>query len=235
VVLHVVENADLAGSSEYLGRVESIQTVLLKPQVPAEIAQVHFKEGSIVKAGQLLFSLDNKQYAATVALRRAELDKATANYERASKYYARLKAADAGSVSAADIDLAQSDVLQGKALVEQAKASLQMAQIDLGYTKITAPITGQIGQAFFTKGNYVTPAGGPLAKIVQIDPIRVGFALPDKDYLQQMKLFRASSNAVYNATIRLANGELYPFKGQRDFEDNTIDDKNRHDYDASSL
>ena len=225
VVLHVVENADLAGSSEYLGRVESIQTVLLKPQVPAEIAQVHFKEGAIVKAGQLLFSLDNKQYAATVALRRAELDKATANYERASKYYARLKAADAGSVSAADIDLAQSDVLQGKALVEQAKAALQMAQIDLGYTKITAPITGQIGQAFFTKGNYVTPAGGPLAKIVQIDPVRVGFALPDKDYLQQMKLFRASSNAVYNATIRLANGELYPFKGQRDFEDNTIDDK----------
>ena len=72
VVLHVVENADLAGSSEYLGRVESIQTVLLKPQVPAEIAQVHFKEGAIVKAGQLLFSLDNKQYAATVALRRAE-------------------------------------------------------------------------------------------------------------------------------------------------------------------
>ena len=225
VVLHIVEETDLAAISEYLGRVESIQTVLLKPQVPAEIAQVHFKEGSIVKAGQLLFSLDSKQYAATVELRLAELAKAKANHERASKYYARLNAADTRSVSAADIDVAESEVLQGKAMIEQAKAALRLAQIDLGYTKITAPITGQIGQAFFTKGNYVTPAGGPLASIVQIDPIRVAFSLPDKDYLQQMKLFKASSNAVYNASIRLSNGEAYPLKGERDFEDNAIDEK----------
>lgn len=225
VVVNVVTRADLAALREYIGRVESIQTVELRPQVTGEIAQVHFKEGSIVKAGQLLFTLDSQQYQATVALRKADLAKAEANYDRAVKYYDRLKAADKRSVSASDVDIAENDVLQGKAAIEQAKASLRLAQIDLGYTKITAPITGQIGKAAFTKGNYVTPAGAPLASIVQIDPVRVAFALPDRDYLEQLEAFKASGNSVYNATLRLSNGNAYPFKGTRDFEDNTMDDK----------
>ncbi len=224
VILHTVEKADLAVSREYIGRVEPIQTVSLLPQISGTIEEVHFKEGSMVKEGQLLLTIDSKRYATTVALRKAELAKAEANLDRASKYLNRLKAADPRSVSATDLDQAESDVLQSRSAVEQAKAALQLAQIDLGYARITAPIAGRAGQIYFTKGNYVTPSSGTLTTIVQMDPIRVTFALPDRDYLDQFEVFRTSEN-VYTATIRLPNGEPYPHKGTRDFENNVMDTK----------
>ncbi|HPD97449.1 MAG TPA: efflux RND transporter periplasmic adaptor subunit [Synergistales bacterium] len=225
VVLYTVEKTDLSVGREYVGRVEPIQAVSLKPQVSGEIEKVHFKEGSMVKAGDLLFTLDRREYRATVALRKAELAKAEANYDRVLKYNERLKAADKRSVSASDIELSESDVLQGKAAVEQAKATLRLAEIDLGYTRITAPISGQAGKALFTKGNYVTPSSGELTTIVQKNPIRVTFSLPDKEYLDQIETFRASGESVYDATIRLSNGKLYPAKGSRDFENNVMDDR----------
>ncbi|MDR1943316.1 MAG: efflux RND transporter periplasmic adaptor subunit [Synergistaceae bacterium] len=224
VTLHVVENADLAVSREYIGRVEPIQLVALRPQVAGEISKVHFKEGSVVKAGDLLFTLDNRQFAATVELRRAEVAKAEADYGRAVKYLARLLSSDRRSVSAADLDIAENDELQCKAAVSQAKAALKLAQIDLDRTRITAPITGRIGKAAFTKGNYVSPAGGVLAEIAQLNPIRVAFPLPDRDYLEQQPALQKSDGAVYNAKIRLADGSVYPFSGKRDFEENAMDE-----------
>jgi len=223
VVLYPVEKAELAVGREYIGRVDPIQEVSLKPQVSGQIEKVHFKEGSMVKAGDVLFSIDDSQYRATVALRKAELSKAKASYERAVKYDKRLKAADKRSVSASDIELSESDVLQGKASIKQAEASLRLAEIDLSHTQIKAPISGLVGEALFTKGNYVTPASGSLTTIVQIDPIRVTFSLPDKDYLDQLGSFKGSEASVYNASVRLANGDPYPIKGTRDFENNEMD------------
>ncbi|MDR1965743.1 MAG: efflux RND transporter periplasmic adaptor subunit [Synergistaceae bacterium] len=223
VVGHVVADADLSVGREYIGRVEPIQTVLLKPQAAGQIEAVHFKEGSIVKAGDLLFTIDDAQYQATVSLRRADLSKAEANLSRAVKYNERLRAADARSVSASDLDMAASDVLQSRAAVEQAKAALKLAQIDLGYTKVTAPITGRIGRIEYTKGNYVSLSEDPLASIVQIDPIRVSYAMPDRDYMEQFGAFQSQGNAVYDTTITLPDGVRYEHKGERDFEDPAID------------
>ncbi len=223
VVLYTVEKADLAVPREYLGRVVPIQIVDLRPQVSGTIDEVHFKEGSLVKEGDLLFTLDNRQFKTNVALRKAELAKAEANYDRAAKYKKRLQAADSRSVSASDMEMAESDVLQAKAAVQQAKAALQLAQIDLGYTKISAPISGRVGKAFFTRGNYVTPGSSmPLTTIVQIDPIRVTFSLPDREYLNQLEAFRNPESAVYDTTLTLANGEIYDKKGERDFENNVM-------------
>ena len=223
VFIHRVENADLAAVSEYVGKVESIQAVSLRPQVAGEIASVHFKEGSFVKEGELLFTLDDKQYLAAVDLRKADLARAETNLQRASKYYDRLNAADKRSVSAADTDVAASDVLLGKAGVGQAKAALRLAQIDLKNTSIYAPISGQIGKAELTKGNYVSPSSPPLADIVQMNPIRVAFALPDRDYIMQLGAFKSREDSVYKATLRLPDGTTYPLGGERDFEDNTMD------------
>ena len=225
VIVHRVGNADLAAGSEYIGKVESIQAASLRPQVAGEIAKVHFKEGSFVEAGDLLFTLDNKQYLAAVELRRADLARAEASLERASKYYDRLNAADKRSVSATDLDVAANDVLLGKAGVAQAKAALKLAQIDLENTKIAAPISGQIGKAEFTKGNYVSPSSPPLADIVQLDPIRVAFALSDIDYLRQLNALKSGDGSIYKSTLRLPDGTVYPFGGERDFEDNTMDSR----------
>ncbi|MDR3279780.1 MAG: efflux RND transporter periplasmic adaptor subunit [Synergistaceae bacterium] len=225
VVGYIVENADLAVAREYIGRVEPIQTVFLMTQVPGQMDTVHFKDGSMVKKGDLLFTIDDKQYQANVSLRRADLAKANAALSRASKYYERLKTADKRSVSAMDLDTATSDVQQCKAVVEQAKAALTLAQIDLGHTKITAPISGWIGKVEATRGNYVSPAGIPLATIVQLDPIRVSFSVSDRDYLEQIEALRASKAAVYETTIKLADGTEYPLKSERDFEDKVMNEQ----------
>lgn len=223
VIVKPVEKADSPSQpSEYVGRVEAIQTVQVKPQISGEIAKVSFKEGSIVKAGQLLFQIDPAQYQATVALRRAELEKAEATLAEAEKYHKRVMAANDQAVSAADRDTAESSVLQGKAAVSQAKANLRLAEINLGYCRITAPITGKIGIANLTKGNYVTPSSGALATIVQMDPVRVSYTLPDRDYLDQLELFK-KEGSVYKTKLILSNGSELDVPGQRDFEDNTVD------------
>ncbi len=223
VIVKPVEKADASAQpSEYVGRVEAIQSVQVKPQIAGEIARVYFKEGSIVKAGQPLFQIDPAQYQATVALRKAELEQANANLDTAEKYYARVKAANDRAVSAAERDTAESNVLQGKAAVSQAKANLRLAEINLGYCRITAPITGKIGIANLTKGNYVTPSSGPLATIVQMDPVRVSYSLPDRDYLDQLEFFK-KEGAVYKTKLILSNGTELDVPGQRDFEDNTVD------------
>ena len=216
VIVRQVEKFDASSvPSEYVGRVESIQSVSVKPQISGEIAKVCFKEGSVVKAGQLLFQIDPKQYEATVQLRKAELQQAEANLVTAEKYYKRVTAASERAVSATDRDTAEGNFLQAKAAVAQAK-------IDLGYCRITSPITGKIGRALYTKGNYVTPQITELASIVQMDPIRVSYPLPDRDYLDQLSLFK-EDGSVYNTSLILSNGEKYNVPGKRDFENNRVD------------
>ena len=164
VTVAVVKSADIsARPSEYVGRAEAIQSVQVKPQISGEIARVYFQEGSMVREGQPLFQIDPARYQATVELRRAELEKAGASLAEADKYYRRVTAADSRAVSAAERDSAEANLLQCRAALSQAKAGLRLAEIDLGYCRITSPITGKIGAAIFTKGNYVTPASGPLA------------------------------------------------------------------------
>jgi RND family efflux transporter MFP subunit len=225
VTIQAVKSVDLAVSREYIGKVEPVQIVEIRPQIAGKIERVHVKDGAAVKEGDLLFTIDSREYRAAVDLRKADVLKEEANYDRASKYYSRLLSSDKRSVSASEVDTAENDVLQGRASVEQAKASLSLAQINLGYTRITAPISGQIGKISFTKGNYVSPSGGNLAEIVQMDPMRVSFSLPDRDYLTHVAAFRTSGDMVYDSTIRLADGTVYPLKGERDFEDNSMDER----------
>lgn len=225
-VLIRVERAasgDVSATREYIGTVESIQSVKLRPEVTARITQVNFREGAIVKAGDVLFTLDDSTYAATVALRQAELSKAVADHDRAQKYYNRLKAADTRSVSASDLDTAESDMKQAAAVVEQSRASLKLAQIDLDRTRITAPISGRIGRAYYTQGNYVSPSIDALAEIVQITPVRVNFSLPDRDFFEELSTFQTTSGDVYRTSLTLPDGQEYREQGSRDFEDNIMD------------
>lgn len=224
VVLTTVSETDLSTAKDYIGRVESIQTVDLRTQVSGQIISVNFKDGSMVRAGQPLFTIDPSQYQATVDLRKAEIEQANAALDKASKYFKRVKAADPRSVSATDVDTAESSFLAAKATLSQAKAGLRLAEIDLGHTRVTSPITGKIGAAVFTKGNYVTPSSGVLATIVQLDPIRVTFSLPDRDYLDQLDAFK-KNGSVYKTTLVLANGKELPVSGIRDYENNEVDAK----------
>jgi membrane fusion protein (multidrug efflux system) len=208
---------------DFIAHVEPIQQVQLMSQVEGVIDGVHFEEGSRVEQGDLLFTIDPAAFQATVKQLDAELAQQQAMLDRAEKYMAMLTAADGRSISQSEIDNAEADVAEGLAAVHKAEASLNLAKIDLGYTKITAPISGRIGRALITKGNLVSPSSGPLATVIQIDPIRVVIAMPDAEYMTAFQ--RYSSDPGYNplVKVRLANGTLLPAEGEIAFDDNQMD------------
>ena len=216
VKVYTAHEGAIDTTKEYIGTVEAIQRVTIKPELSAKITRVYFNEGSYVKAGATLFTLDSTQPKANVDLRKAQLSRSQATLEQAQRYMKRLKAADQRSVPASDIDKAEDDIKQGQASVAEAKANLSLAQIELNRTKITAPISGVIGHAAFTKGNYVSPSS-ELTTIIQMNPIRVMFSISDSDYASWQ-------NNTYSATLKLSDGSTYEesSSGKMDFSDNTI-------------
>ena len=149
--------------SEYIATIEPVQDVLVRSEVSGYLDSVHFAEGSSVKEGDLLFTVDRKQYRALVEAREAELARAQAEVERAEKFLNRMKGANERSVSQSDLDTAESAMLQAVANLKQAEANLNLAEIDLAYSEIRAPISGRIGAAMLTRGNYVNAASDTLA------------------------------------------------------------------------
>lgn len=208
--------------ADHIATVEPVQEVMVRSEVAGYIDDVHFTEGSFVKEGDLLFTIDQKQYQAMVDVREAELARAKAELNRAKKFLKRMREANQRSVSQSDLDTAESDQLQAVANLKQAAANLNLAKIDLGYAKVRAPISGRIGMAKVTKGNYVTSASNELARIVQISPIRVVFSMTDRAYLD----FRAQEPAGTSdgpvARIRLPNGTQLPLIGKKEFDDNVM-------------
>ncbi len=198
----------LSVADEYIASVEPMQEVILRPEVAGRIEQVHFVEGSVVKEGDVLFTIDSSAYQASANAAEAEMI-------RAKKRYDRLKKADARSVSASDLESAESDWLRGKAAYE-------LAKVDLDYTTIKAPVSGRIGTAMVKKGNYVTPGGVQLARIVQVDPIRVVFSQTDREYLEFRRLELSGKTAALEARVVLPDGSVFPMVGKKDFDDNAI-------------
>jgi len=223
VKVSTVQKEYIEKESIHIAHVEPIQQVDLVPRIEGYISGVHFEEGSQVKKGQLLFTIDPREYRATVNLRKAELAQAEARLVRSEKYLKRLASAESRSISQADMDMAVSDAKSAKATVEMARASLELAEIDLGYTRITAPISGRIGPAEIKKGNYVNSATRRLARIVQMNPIRVKFSPADRFHLKKLDQFNSGKLANIRARLILPGNIEFALAGQRDFENNEMD------------
>ncbi len=209
----------------FMGHVEPIEATNLRAQIDGTIQEVAFKEGSMVKAGDVLFLIDPQVYEARVAQAKAALAKAKAASENADRYYARIVKVDKRSVTEAEIDAAYATMLEARAAIAQCEADLAAAEINLGYTRITAPISGRIGKSEVKKGDYVAPSMGSLARIVQVDPVRVVFSVPDKEYLRGVRAAQAAGGSIKDAIfaqIKLADGTLYAHNGQPDFTSNEI-------------
>ena len=221
---------------EYVGHVEAQESVEVKARVAGYLTEVAFQEGDVVKEGDLLFAVDDEDYAARVAQRNAEIGRAEAVLvrarsvlERAENVLRRLEAADARSVSLLDLDNARADVSTAKADVSTAKAALAEAQthllsaeIDLKHTKVYAPIKGKIGRRLVSKGDYIVPSA-VLARVVQQDPVRVVFSVTDRDFVEfkTRAEMRGDSDKI-RARIVLPTGEEYPSLGIWDFFDNRM-------------
>jgi membrane fusion protein (multidrug efflux system) len=220
---------DVNPPAEYVGHVEAIQSVDLRARVEGFLEQVKFKEGSDVNAGDLLYVIEQAPYQAKVDADRASVTQATATLTRASQYLQRVRTVRSGGVSATDIDNAVAEELRAKAQLQEAKADLELSELDLGYTTVRAPIKGRIGRTSFTKGNLVEPDSGPLAQIVQLDPIRVVYSISENDLTAVRAALGDSSPDKKKYTliprIKLPGGEILKTAGHVDFVDNTVDAK----------
>jgi membrane fusion protein (multidrug efflux system) len=208
VTVQTVLQSFLQPADEYIAKVDPVEDVMIRSEVSGYIASVHFTEGGMVKEGDLLFTIDRRTYQAAADAAEAELN-------RAQKLYDRMKNADARSISKSDLETAESDLLR-------AQAAFRQANVSLDYTEIKAPVSGRIGAAEVTKGNYVTSASGALARIVQIDPIRVTFSLTDREYLALRQKELTGSGGVRLAQVRLPEGTVLSTVGKKDFDDNAI-------------
>lgn len=225
-VLTVTET-EVNPPDEYVGRMEAIQSVDLRARVEGFLEQVAFREGGDVQEGDLLYLIEQAPYQAGVSQSKAKVAEAEATLTKARQYLKRLKAVRSGGVSATDMDTAVSAELQAKAQLQEAKAALEQAELDLGYTTITAPIGGRIGRTAYTKGNLVGPGSGALARIVQMTPIRVVYSLSERDFLDARKARNNGDGAAGDCRLvprlELPDGAAYPFVGRIDFVDNQVD------------
>jgi len=218
-----VSTQNIAPSVSNIGHVIAIQSVAVIPRVTAFIDQVNFKQGSNVKAGQVLFSLQPQQYQAALQTAQAQLASAQAALENAQLVYGRaqkLNASGFSPYSTLDQDLATRN--EDQASVLSAQASVTTAQLNLSYCTIIAPIDGRIGKVALTKGNLVTTTTGTLATINQLNPIRVTFAVSSDSPI----LLAAQSDpnlSNFTVSLELPNGTPYPVKGHIAFLDNQVD------------
>ena len=221
----------------YVAHAEAVQEVDLLPQVDGYIKEIKFKEGDIVKEGQLLYVLDDERYQAVANQRRADLEAAKADLEaaaaetrRATRYWERMQKVDERGITQKERDDAEAAAEKSKASEErakasvtQAKANLVVAEYDLKKAKVYAPISGQIGKTTAHVGDYVSPSKGPLAHIMQVDPIRVTFPLTDRAFIQWREAQKKGGigDNIRNRLL-LPDGQEYAGEGKLDFDDNQM-------------
>lgn len=221
VLAQGADKKDISSFNDKISYIEAINEVSILPQVTGTVEKVLFDEGSLVTEGQVLFEIDSSKYEAAYDLATARLDSAKANLVKAERDYNRqVKLSQEKYASKATFDTSESAYLQAKAAVEEAKANLDVAKKDLDETKVTAPISGKIGKVLVTKGNYVVASSVVLARIVQVDPVRISFSLTDKEVASLMQKDYADKDL--QARITLATGETVNEKVVNKFIDNAV-------------
>ena len=227
VAVAAVDERDVNSVHEQIGRTEAVRRVEIRARIKGVLKALQFKEGFDVKKGDLLFEIEPEQYQADLAVAEAAVANAEAAHSKAAQYLKRLQGMRRTAVSALDMENARSDELQTAAEVAQAKAQQQLAQLNLGYTQIRAPVSGRIGKANMTEGNLITPESDVLATIVQLDPIYVTWSISERIFtlvMQERSKRKRPLEAPpgFTPTIRLSNDVVYAHQGEPVFVDNEI-------------
>ena len=223
---------ELAEWDEYTGQFAAKEYVEIRARVSGYLTEIHFADGQIVKEGDLLFVIDPRPYEATLAAARAQLAQANAQVDLATQQLnrsAELRKKDFEPAS--NYDQRVSDLKVATAATESAKAAICSAELNVGFTRITAPLAGRISNHQVSVGNLVsgsdsaaTPA---LTTIVSLDPIYFYFDMSEGDYLTYQRATAAGkldeardSSPVY---VRLTDETEWPRRGLLNFIDNQVD------------
>jgi len=223
VTVVTVEPKPVPLTFEYVGQTAGSREVEVRARVTGILLKRNFEEGAAVKQGQSLFTIDPAQYEAVAARAEADVGAAEARLEQARRNAARLKPLYAEkAVSQKDYDDAVSGEQIGAADLKAARARLAEAKLNLGYTKVEAPVSGVTGRALRSEGSLVSGPDVLLTTVVQVNPMWVNFGIPDNE--QQRLQKEAKSGALklprnFDVELRLADGSVYPHAGKLDFAD----------------
>lgn len=225
VVTLSAQNVTVA--SELPGRTVSTSMSEVRPQVSGIIQKRLFTEGSMVRAGQPLYQIDQRLYRASRDEALATLASAQATAAAAQAKAQRYRSlGDTEAVSAQDRDDVIATARQAQAAVQQARASLQTSNVNLEFTLVRAPISGRIGRTLFTPGALVTASQtDPLTTIQQLDPIYVDVTQSSAQLLALRRSLASGKTLPASATIRLKleDGSDYPLEGRIEFAEPIVD------------
>jgi multidrug efflux system membrane fusion protein len=219
---------------EYTGRLEPTENVEVRARVNGYLQSIHFKDGQLVKKGDLLFVIDPRPYQAEVDRVTAELQLAQARLELAKSDYARAQTLlQFRAISQEEADTRAATERQAQESVQAARAAVKAARLNVEFTRVTAPITGKISRKLVTEGNLINGGSAEstlLTTIVSLDPIYAYFEADERSYLKYMRLAKngksPSSGGGRNPVhLALADEKGFPHGGTIDFIDNRLDSR----------
>ncbi|MBR0902241.1 efflux RND transporter periplasmic adaptor subunit [Bradyrhizobium liaoningense] len=217
---------------EFTGRFDAIEEVQVRARVGGFVNSVEFKDGAIVRAGDLLYIIDPRPFEAVVSQAQGQLDDARAKAELARRELDRgLNLVQTSAVSVQVVDQRRQALQAAHAAETQAEGALKAAQLNVEFTHVLAPITGRVSRHLVTPGNLVQGADSGatlLTSIVSLDPIYIYFDVDEATYLRNSKLWfegrRPSSRDTANPVQVTLTGEMKPsHEGSMDFLDNRLD------------
>jgi len=213
----------------FTGRFEAKEDVELRARVSGYLQEIHFKDGELVEAGDLLFTIDQKQFQAELENAQSSVEVAQSRLDLTKEEFERgQKLRTSGTIAASVQDQRRQEFLAAQAELAGATARLRTAQLNLGYTKIYSPVKGRIGRNLISVGNLVQANSTVLASIVSLDPIYFYFDVDERSYLSYSRLGRNGTRpsgrlTPYEVKIQLTDEDEPKHTGNLDFVNNRID------------
>jgi RND family efflux transporter MFP subunit len=219
---------------DFPGQTQALHTIEVRARVSGYLSKVYFQEGAEVKEGDPLFEIDPRPYEAELARTKANLALSEAHRKRLEYDYNRArKLLDQGALGREDYDKSFGDLKEAEAAVGVAKAQLQTAELNVGFTKVKATISGRISRRLIDPWNMVKGDDTPLTMIVSLDPIYAYFDVDEANALRlirqgKIKALREKSSlslepGSFDVSLGLGDEPDYPHQGTIDFVDNQID------------
>ncbi|MEF8730129.1 MAG: efflux RND transporter periplasmic adaptor subunit [Accumulibacter sp.] len=215
-VVQVVQK-DVPIYMEWVGTMDGNINAVIRPQVTGYLIRQNYREGDLVKKGQPLFEIDPRTFEAAVDEAKGVRAQKVARFDTASANLARIKPlAEKNAVSQKDLDDATGAFQSAKAELEAADANLKTAKLNLGFTRISSPISGIAGIARAQIGDLLSPSGAELTTVSSVDPIKVYFNISEQEYLKVATAASAAGRSTEDVPLELilVDGSIYPHQGK---------------------
>jgi membrane fusion protein, multidrug efflux system len=221
---------DIVEDDEFVGRFEAAEVVDVRARVSGYLQESNFRDGAMVAAGDLLFTIDQRLFEVDLRQAESEVAIAQASYDFANEQLQRATSlSTSGNIAQSVVDERRQAFLAASGALEQARQAVETAQINLDFSQVSAPIAGRIDRRRVTPGNLVRADDTVLTTIVSIDPIYFYFDIDERYFLAYAKDARTRGSSLQEGggglevRVRLSDERLEPMTGQLDFSENRLD------------